>query len=149
MFSFTKRKKQSEIHRFIRRLLDSPRSTIPPVRGEHRWETRSNRTLPVLLAPWDENRPSPEEAAIALTKDLSGQGLALVLCQPFRAEQVVVGFWCEGEPQFVLGCLRQNVPLGGGFWQAGIELNQRLSRAECTALDLLVPLAARLKPPRD
>ena len=146
MFSFGKRKKQLEVHRLIRRAVDASSPNLPPSDGELRWENRSNRTIPVLLAPFEGGELSLREMTIALTKNLSGQGLALVLHQPFRAESVVVGFWEEGEAEFVLGEVRQNVPLGGGYWQVGLELTERICAADYPALEALVPQAARLVP---
>ena len=146
MFSFRKRKKQIEVHTLIRRAVDASSPNRPPVEGELRWENRSNRTIPVLLTPLEGGDLSFGETTIALTKNLSSQGLALVLHQPFRAERVVIGFWGEGEAEFVLGELRQNAPLGGGYWQVGLELTERICAADYPALEALVPQAARLVP---
>jgi len=149
MFSFLRRGKQAEVHRIIRRMLDE--GVLPTLPGgkEERWENRSNRTLPVLLVPIDNGEPRTDEATTALTKNLSSQGLALVLHQPFWAEGVAIGLWHEGSAEFVRGEIRQNVPLGGGFWQLGIELTEPLSLDEHPELEDLLPLAARLDPRRE
>jgi hypothetical protein len=146
MFGFGNRKKQSEVNGLVRRLMDASNPNIPPPEGDLRWEDRSGRTLPVLLAPFENRRPTMDEAAFAVTKNLSSQGLALVLPQPFRAAEVVIGLWVEADPLFLLGQVRQNVPLGGGFWQLGLELAERLSIQSCHELEALLPLAVRLKP---
>jgi hypothetical protein len=149
MFSFSKRRSQVEVHKLTRRLIDSSCPTLPPLSGDSRWEDRANRTIPVLLAPIVGGELQFEEIAIALTKNLSGQGLALVLHQPFWAEGVIIGFWHNGEPEFVRGEVRQNAPLGGGFWQLGIELTERVTRGELDDLERLVPLTSRLDPHQD
>ena len=149
MFLFGTRNRQLEVHKLMRRALDKSSPNLPRWEGESRWESRSNRTIPVLLIPYAEGELSVPEMTTALTKNLSSQGLALVLHQPFRADQVVVGFWGDGEPDFLLGKVRQNVPLGGGFWQLGLELTERLCPADCPALQPLVPQAAKLEPLRD
>jgi len=146
MFSFRKRGDEAEVHRLIRRLIDQSCPSIHLIRGESRWEDRSNRTLPVLLAPLDKGDPIVEESAYAVTKNLSGQGLAMVMPQPFWAEGVVIGLWNEVNPEFVRGEIRQNVPLGGGFWQLGVELVERLSLTTHPQLAPLVPLAMKLDP---
>lgn len=146
MFSFRKRREQVEVHKITRRLINSSCPCLPPLAGESRWENRSNRTIPVLLTPISGGELSLDETATAVTKNLSSQGLALVLHQPFWAEGVVIGFWHSGEPEFVRGEIRQNVPLGGGFWQLGIELTQRVILAEMPELERLVPLTSRLDP---
>ena len=149
MFSFRRRSRQVDVHKLIRRLIDSSSPNLPPVKGNSRWEDRSNRTLPVLLIPMDDQRPQTAEAAPAITKNLSSQGLALVLHQPFWAEGVLIGFWHDGEPEFVRGEIRQNAPLGGGFWQLGIELTERVTSAELPEIEDLLGLVARLDPRRD
>ncbi|MGH7138402.1 MAG: hypothetical protein ACREHD_21845, partial [Pirellulales bacterium] len=82
--------------------------------------------------------------AYALTKNLSGQGLALVLHQPLRAEQVVIGIWSGNDAHFVSAKVRQSNALGGGFWQIGVEAVEMLSPAHSPELTRLLPWAARL-----
>jgi len=101
--------------------------------------------LPALLTPWEQGKPVVDESTYAITKDFSERGLSLTLPQPFKADQIVVGLWL-GSPRFVLGEIRQNTPLGGGFWQLGVELTDFLSAAEHPQVESLVPLAARLVP---
>ncbi|MEN6495314.1 MAG: hypothetical protein ABFD16_13625 [Thermoguttaceae bacterium] len=145
MFSFKTQKKQVGVHQLLRRAMNATSPNHPPTQGESRWEDRSNRTIPVLLAPYADGQPIGDEHTIALTKNLSSQGVALVLPQPFRAEQVLIGFWLDARPEFVLGHVRQNVPLGGGYWQLGVELTERTGPATCPAIESLVPLTARLR----
>jgi hypothetical protein len=145
MFSFRKRGQQADIHKVVRRLIDTSTPNFPPSTGNVRWENRSNRSLPVLLVPYDGAEVG-DETAHAITKDLSSQGLALVLPHPLRAERVVVGFWSGENTHFVSGFVRQNVPLGGGFWQLGVELTELLPLAEHAELRRLLPQAARLDP---
>jgi hypothetical protein len=141
---FQSRDKHLEVHRVIRRLINASTPNRIPLRGESRWELRSNRTMPVLLVPYDDNELSVGELAYALTKNLSGQGLALVLHQPLRAEQVVIGIWSGGEAHFVSAAVRQSIALGGGFWQIGVEAVEMLSTARSPELTRLLPWAARL-----
>ena len=143
MFSFARRRQRLEVHKLVRRFIDTTSPNQSPSAGEARWENRSNRSLPVLLAPYDGAEVRVDELTHAITKDLSSEGLALVLPQPFRAEQVVVGFWSEAHTHFVSGQVRQNVPLGGGFWQLGVELTALLALSEHPDIKRLVPLAIR------
>lgn len=149
MFWFASRSKHLAVHKVIRRLINNSSPNTIPLDGDARWETRCNRTIPVLLAPYDHDELSVSEAAYALTKNLSSQGLALVLQQPFRAEQVVVGFWAGDGAHFVLGHVRQNVPLGGGYWQLGLEAMEMLCPHDSAEFKRLIPLAARLDPSLD
>lgn len=146
MLWFQPRDKHMEIHRVIRRLINASTPNRMPLEGESRWELRSNRTIPVLLVPYDHNELSVGELAYALTKNLSSQGLALVLHQPFRAEQLVVCIWSNEQAHFVAAKVRQSVPLGGGFWQIGVEVTELLSPVQFPDLTRLLPWAARLDP---
>ena len=147
MFSFEDRNRQLEVHSVLRRVMDESSPNRPPEEGDSRWEDRSCRTIPVVLAPYDDGRPIVDEATIALTKDISSQGMALVLTHPFRAGQVVVGIRQEDHLECLLGEIRQNAPLGAGFWQIGIELIEHLMPTEHPGLSALAPLAQKLKAP--
>lgn len=145
MFSFDTRRRLCEVRVFLRRLVDLTSPNTSPLEGEARSEGRSNRALPVLLTPWEHGEPVVDESTYAITKDFSERGLSLTLPQPFKAARIVVGLWLES-PRFVLGEIRQNTPLGGGFWQLGVELTDFLDAAEYPQIESLVPLAARLVP---
>ena len=148
MYSFGRRRRECEVRSFLRQLVDLTSPNVPPLEGEARSEDRSNRSLPTLLVPWERGEPVVDESAYAITKDFSERGVSLTLPQPFRADQIVVGLWL-GSPRFVLGEIRQNTPLGGGFWQLGVELTGLLDPAEHPQLERLVPMAARLVPHRE
>lgn len=153
MFFFGNSNKQHEVQAYLRRLADLTVPNLPPLEGEVRSDNRLNRTFPILLTPWDGKGPILDEFAIALTKDLSSTGLSVVLPQPFRAEQVLVGFWPSSsqrgldssEPAYLWGDLRQTTDIGGGYWQLGIELLELLENGH-PAKKQLKNLAARLIP---
>ncbi|HUT94749.1 MAG TPA: hypothetical protein VMY37_35155 [Thermoguttaceae bacterium] len=145
MFSFDTRKRLREVGDFLRQLVDLSSPNLPPLEGDFRSQTRSNRTLPALLSPWEHAQPVVDESTYAFTKDISDRGLSLVLGQPFKSFEAVVGLWLDS-PRFVLGEVRQNVPLGGGFWQIGVELTGVLDSAEHPQIQSLMPLASRLVP---
>ena len=160
MFSFGRAKShqsKEEIRSLLYRITDLTSPNLPPLDGEERTQNRSNRSLPILLAPWINNAPNVDEVTTALTKDFSDRGLSVVLHQPLRFETVVVGLLLSrnehdllgGEPRFVLGEVRQNVPLGGGFWQLGIEFSEILSVGYHKELKSLIPLTAQLVPNKD
>lgn len=145
MFAFDTRKRLCEVRDFVRQLVDLTSPNLPPLEGEARTENRSNRALPALLVPWENGQPVVDESTYAITKDFSDRGLALVLQQPFKSVLVVVGLWLES-PRFALAEVRQNVPLGGGFWQIGVELTELLDSAKSPQVQSLLPLATRLVP---
>ena len=157
MFSFQPQDDHRLIEQFLRRVTDLTSPNRPPLDGESRAESRFNRTFPVVLALWEDDRPIPADATIALTKDISDSGMALVLHGPFRADQVVIGIWVEprlqgggwgGEPKFAIGDIRQNVALGGGYWQLGVELSRVMTASETPKLRSLLTQIAHLIPGR-
>jgi hypothetical protein len=157
MFSFTRQKREKQLRNFLARAIDLTNPLLPPTDGETRVFDRYNRTIPVLLTPWEKGGPVIGESATAVTKDLSSQGLSVILRQPYRCVDVVVGFWLTESqhlgagtgPTFVAGEVRQNVQIGGGYWQLGISFNELLEVSDRPELELLVPVAANLLPPGD
>ena len=93
MFSFNRQKKLVTLQKYIRRLADVTSPNLQPMEGESRTNGRQNRVLPTVLIPWEEDAPVVSEATTALTKDVSDDGLGLVLHQPIHAPQVVIGLW--------------------------------------------------------
>jgi len=124
--------------------------------SDNRDEDRCNSTVPVLVAPWTNGRPDLDEATTALTRNFSDRGVALVMHQPLRVDEVVLGLILfgdtpnslDGEPRFARGRVRQNVSLGGGYWQIGLELLELLDKQRYREISPLIPLTERLKPNR-
>lgn len=151
MFAFLEKKKsQDELDRCIRRLCNL---TTPNYGGEElgvRRSRRSNRTLPALLCPWQGGRPVVAEHTFVITRDLSVNGVALVLTQPLHADEFVLGFWLHHpampEPLYLLGRKRRLEPLGGGFWTMGVDLVDLIHNVGAERLKSLLPLAAKLLP---
>jgi hypothetical protein len=114
--------------------------------SELRWDSRANRTFPLVLAPWVDGRANSDGAITALSKNLSSQGLTVLHAEPIEAEELVVVFRLDTEIYYILGAVRHRTPLGGGYWQLGVELTRIISPTEYGSLDKLDPLAASLVP---
>ena len=151
MTAFAEQKKAVDLHRFTRCIIDS----TAPNNGRStyfvRSENRYNRAIPVLLAPWLGNQPDAENSVFVLTKDISDQGLAVLLGCPFRAKEVVVGFWLASvgmeEPWFFRGTIVRNTAIGGGFRLLGMELTEFMNDDWASELRPLLFRAKRLLPP--
>jgi hypothetical protein len=150
MFSFTRRKKTLDLQRYIRRLCDLTSPALSPLEGDVRTDNRHSRVIPTLLCPWEEDGPIADQATIVLTKDISDRGVGLVLQHPLRAEHVLLGFLLadETDPLFFLGDIRQNSPIGGGYWVIGVELTDMVNICDFDSLEQLRPMAAKLSRPR-
>ena len=149
---FTKEKgHQYKLQSSLRRICDRTSPNLPR-QIEFRGHNRQNRSVPILLAPWENGEPVVSEATTALTKDISDQGLSVVLSQPFQCDEVIVGLLLPRDSDttswFFRGKVRSNVQIGGGFWALGIEVVERLTSHSGSSLEELLPLTARLVPPR-
>lgn len=122
---------------------------IPTV-DEGRSERRYNRSIPVLVCPWDGEELVVEKCVTAITKDMSDRGLSLILHHPLSGDQVIIGFWLPAadmeEPWFFRAGRRSACPLGGGFWQIGFELREYMNREWREKLEALQPAARQLVP---
>ena len=124
-----------------------------PYQPDGRADVRSSLALPALIVPLENGLPVRADHAFAVTRDLSENGVGLLLYQPFRAQEVIVGFHIpddgnpssEFSPVYLRGEVQQNVPVGGGFWVLGIELIARIDEAEI--VEHLESLGERLVPP--
>lgn len=146
MFSFKKRNTQMEVHRVVRRVMDTSSPNRPPSEGDERWESRSNRTIPILLTPFEDGVALPTRSVFAVTKDLSSQGVAVIADHRPDYEAILVGILVDGEPVFARAAVRQAHPLGGGFWQLGIELLELATLETCGRLDDVARIARYLNP---
>lgn len=150
MFSLQKQKKCDEVKRALARIADLTTPNLSMQGKFNRSEHRQNRTLPALLVPLKGGQPCSVDAVITTTKDISGQGVSVVLSQPYRERDVIVAFWltelhdgrADSAPQFFGGETRQCTELGGGWWQLGIEIDRIVTEPEIVSK--LMPSAARL-----
>ena len=152
MFFTREKGEQSRLQGYLRRICDLTSPNLPR-QDEFRGHGRNNRSIPVLLTPWENGMPVVSETATALTKDVSDQGLCVITPQPFRCEQAVVGFWLphvqDYSPWFFRGLVRPNVPIGGGFWALGLEAVELLTVSRGSELARLLPLVTKLLPPKE
>jgi hypothetical protein len=150
MFSFDSRKKSLEVQRRVQHLADLTTPNLGCSTSHERAEDRCNRTLPVLLCPWENGRPVEEFCTFALTKDISSRGVGLILVQPFRAAEVVVGFWLDDDsmqhPWYFLGSTQRLHKVGGGYWTLGIEFSEFVEPARSKELACLAAKAQQLRP---
>ena len=129
--------------------------TGSPRVNELRTARRFLRSVPVVLAPWVESRPVPEDHTFALTRDMSFGGAGLILQQPYRADEVVIGIRPTPSkkheplrsPQFFVGSIISNTVIGGGFWLMGIQLTESVTPDHSLEFRQLQEFAVRLTPP--
>jgi hypothetical protein len=149
MFSFDGDKKLHGVQSRIRRILDLTVPNYGDGPQVDRVEDRYNRTLPALLCDWEQSRLVPGGSLFVATRDISGQGVGVLLQQPFRAQRVLLAFWLDDEvspdPWFFLGQSESLRKIGGGFWTLGIRLTEFASSKCRGPFAELAPLLKQLR----
>ena len=143
MFSFTRRKKQTDVREYLQRVLNrtTPVVTAPDGRAEGRY----SRSMAVIIVPWADG-PALRESTFGLVQNLSDRGAGVVTNRNVQAAELLCGFWMD-ELQLVLGEVRSTTAIGGGHWLLGVEFNEMISWTKCPELDPLRILAEGLLPP--
>lgn len=150
MFNFAKRKNVVDVGRMIRRIRDItiPNSPLNP--NPERRQERSNRAIPTLICPWEDDEPLVHAATFALTRDVSDFGVGLVTNEPIEVECVLIGYWPDGDdpgqPWFFLGEAKRLESIGGGFWTLGVEFQEFVNQTYSSQLAALMPKARELRP---
>ncbi len=130
---FEKRKKQQEVWKCIRRIIDTNTPNLAILGTEQRAESRSNRCVPAVIGRWGGDGQIVGEPLFAVTRDFSDNGIGFVLQRPLNAEEVICGFWVDG-PLFFAGTARQSVPFGEGFWLTGVQLSEMVLVSDAESL---------------
>jgi hypothetical protein len=154
MFSFNRRRKQVRMWSTIGCIIDLTNPDLRAPLSNARAFERFNRSIPVVVAPWEEGRPVTRDARTCMTKDICEQGIGVILPQPLIMDQVFLGLWPPASrriaggnrPTFVVGHIRHCARAGGGFWQLGIELTQIVEQMDTSDFPCLVSRAAQLLP---
>lgn len=108
----------------LRALMDGPRA-----------ETRVPLVGVVLVVPLVNKQPAMGQAFTAMTKELSTTGMALVLAEPRGLDEVIVGVRWEGEMTYLRAKTRHLNPLGGGFFQLGLQVTSLVHPGDFPQLD--------------
>ena len=132
------RKKESAVQAFLVSLLNENCHSLRERLDGPRLEGRVNLTLVLMVVPVEQGRPQPRRAFCATTKEFSTNGVALVVDRPYGIEEAVLGFRRRGATTWLRAKARHLNPLGGGFFQLGLRLTERLETGECPELAKLI-----------
>ncbi len=134
---FFSRRKDLSVPSFILKLVNSHCAEVEAISEGPRLEGRVNLTVVVLVVPLEKGRIRGDRAFSALTKEFATGGIALVLEKARGVDEVLVGFWCEGEMKYLRGKAKHLSPLGGGFYQLGVKLLQMVHPSDFPELEKL------------
>jgi len=87
-----------------------------------RIESRVNMVVVVMIVPIEKGRPQVGRTFMAVTKEFSTSGVAVVLNGPQPLDQVILGFRYEGAMTFMRAEAKHLNPMGGGFYQLGFQM---------------------------
>ena len=114
------------VQNFILKLVNTKCSNMAATFDGPRSEGRVSLTVVVMVVPM-EKKPLVARAFAAMTKEFSTQGVALLLPEPLGLDDVAVGVRWEGEMTWLRGAAKHLTPLGGGFYQMGVQFTEMLS----------------------
>lgn len=137
MVGLFSKNREHEVQSFMLKLVNNHCPELKGLAAGRRLETRVNLTLVVLVVPVKRKKLDLEDRFTAITKEFTTRGVALVLNECRAPDRVVLGFrW--GEPMWwLLGESKHLSPMGGGFWQLGIHLQQMVYPDEYPGLESL------------
>jgi hypothetical protein len=133
---FTRDKKRA-VQSFILKVVNNNCPELAALIEGPRLESRVNLTVVVLVVPVEDGRPLAKKAFSTVTKEFSTTGLALVLGEPKVLDEVIVGFRWEGEMTFIRATAKHLNPMGGGFYQLGLQMIELVCPGEFPDLESL------------
>jgi hypothetical protein len=128
------RKRTIDVQSFVLKIINNDCRELEATIEGPRTETRARVCVVVVVVPVENGEPLLDEAFSGVTKELSSTGLALILPEPKTPDHLIVGFRYENEMHFVRGKTRHLNPMGGGFYQLGIELIELVENGDYPSL---------------
>jgi hypothetical protein len=118
------RNKQLGVQQFVLKLLNNNCPEMKALYEGPRRENRINLTLAVLVAPLEKGKVQAENIFYTVTKDFSVNGVGIVMNEQRSLDEVILGLHITGEITLVRARAKHMSPMGGGFFQLGLELTE-------------------------
>lgn len=124
MFGFLFAKKRNEVLRFMQRRMN--RSRVCSVSPGQRGLDRDAFCQVVWIIPTDGHSEPPDYRAAfpVVTRDISPHGLSFIHTGPIHSRSVIVGLDEERDTGFVRCSVQHCTPLGYGFYQIGVHIDE-------------------------
>jgi hypothetical protein len=126
---FTK-KREIGVQSFILKLVNNNCPELLALMDGPRIDNRVNLTVVVAVVPVEKKKPQIDQAFTAVSKEFSGNGVALVFSEPRGLDHAILGFRFEGQMVFVRAQAKHLNPMGGGFYQLGFRMLEVVSLAD-------------------
>ena len=136
MFGFLMQKRRDDVQRFLNRRMN--RSFLPQVSGSKRRHSRGEFCEVAWVLPYDdeEGRAVFDEARVAVTRDISPEGLSILQTSPLNEVRTVIALEGDLEMHFILCRVMHSTPLGYGFFHIGLHPEEFLN-VDLTAVENL------------
>lgn len=133
---FTKNK-VSRVKSFVIKLVNNNCPKLKALIEGPRRDSRINMTVVVMVIPLEGKALQVGQALMAVTKEFSSTGVAVVFDHPRGMDEAVLGFRFEGEMTYIHAKAKHLSPIGGGFYQLGFELDEIVSPGDYPKLQSL------------
>lgn len=101
---------------------------------DRRSEDRVDISIPVAVVPLAEGEPLVSRSFATLTKNISGQGLSLVVNKSLDYDQLLIGFPGPSSVSFVRTSVLHREPLALGCYKLGLRMGELVDADEFPAL---------------
>jgi hypothetical protein len=137
MSLFTQNGKKRAIQGFVLKIVNNQCPELKALMEGPRADRRVNLTMVVLVIPVEQKKLRVGQAFAAVTKEFSATGLSIVLSEPKSLEEVVLVFRWESESTYIKAHVKHLNPMGGGFYQLGVQMTEILDNSDYRELQLL------------
>ncbi len=124
--TFYVQKRIPEIQSFMLKFVNNHTNALESVILHKRRETRARLNVVVVVIPYEKGKIHVDEGFTAVSKEFSTSGMSVILPEPRGFDQVVIGLKFLGEMKFLLGRAVHLTPMGGGFYQLGLQFLEML-----------------------
>jgi len=125
------RKRDLGVQSFILKVVNNNCPELEALVEGPRLEGRVNLVLPVLIIPAEDGgKPAIDQMFPVITKEFSTTGVSIVLDRPVGLDEVIVGFRWEGNMTFVHAVAKHLNPIGGGFYQLGLQMTKMVQTGD-------------------
>jgi hypothetical protein len=132
------RNKESAVQAFVVSLLNQNCRALQERLDGPRLEGRVNLTMVVMVVPVEDKKPLVRRAFPAVTKEFSSSGVAVVIDCPQGLDEALLGFRWRGSITWVRAKAKHLHPMGGGFFQLGFRMTERIQPGDHAELAKLV-----------
>lgn len=136
MFFLQTRKKTLSVQSFVLKLINNNCPELKALIEGPRLDKRVNLSLVVLVVPLEDWKLQVGKAFYAVTRELSSNGVGIILSQQHALDEVVLGFRLENEMTFVHATAKHLNVMGNGFYYLGLEMTEIAPISKYPALQI-------------